>query len=605
MPFALYRLWRTVVSPTRALFISCAVMLVDIGGNFMLVNVPYAFLANSLFVPWWLHYLEGIGERNSSTRDWAIGSVLGAFLFATYFYPFFILALWIVARITATAARIKLLAYDARTFVRSCAILLGAAAISSPYWFPVMRSVYHFGSDRSRGDWHHAGSPGVTFPFLDLTPIGIILMLAVGFALWRNRSRWARMLIFMVGTCLLYFLVGSVLGALDRPVNLIKCREFSWAVLAPLVGLGGYTLYAQARAGRSAIFLAYGVAIVASIFAVRGLSSLARSSAIDTAIKTQVPDFRISPEDTRALSGSVLLSSNEEIFAFVPAYAFICVNEHYSHPASRFALRYDFLNILQRAKNPWLLHLALRHNVFDPIDYVMPEKRGDSYYFTTALSTYPDRLKQVETRFDAVLLQDTALFTRITGPNLHRVRTSELVRSVNLNDLSGGDSVPPTHWIAMIFDRVDSAGRNELKQALGKELDGLNDCMKSELEYPITPRLVLVGCTAASGAGGIHITTTVRVNRPGLEVLRMYLHVYPDLEPREMLNIDFPPNFDTHAWQVGDLISIDRTVPGPVRPFGFTLGFFSPETPVGRPFDGHYYVGGRLGQSSGPGGNSR
>ena len=600
MPFALYHLWRKVVSPTRALLVTCAVMLVDMGGNFMLVNVPYAFLANSLFVPWWLHYLEGIGDRSSSRiREWAIGAVLGAFLFSTYFYPFFILALWFFVRITATVARIEFLSCEPRRLVRAGAILAGAAVISSPYWIPVIRSMYRYGVDRSRGDWHHAGSPGLNFPFFDLTPIGIILLVALGSALWRNRARWVKPLVLMLGTVLLYFLVGSVMGAMDQPVNLIKSREFSWAILAPLVGFAGYAVYARARARKSIVFFAHGVAIIAIVLTTRGLSTFAQSSPVATAKRTQVPSFGISADAANSLPGSVVLTSNEEFFAFYPAYAFICVNEHYSHPASRFIQRYDFLNILQRVRDPWLFHLALRHNVFDPVDYVMPEKRGESYYFATALSTYPDKLKLVETKFDATLLGDTTLFTRLPGPSLHKVLATELVRSGSVTSLVYGDSVPARHEVAMISARLDSVGREELKQAAGAVLSSTEDCMKGRLEYTLTPRLILVGCSAFPDTDGIHVAATVRVNRPMLEVLRMYLHVYPETGPKEMLNIEFPPGFDTHSWNVGDLISIDRTIPSRVKSFGFTLGFFSPDGPVGRAFDGHFDRGDASGQLHG------
>jgi len=66
MPLPVYWLWRLLVSPCQALFASLFTFLF-VSFNYPYVHsVPHAFLSNSLFIPWWIHYVEQVRVRRAN-----------------------------------------------------------------------------------------------------------------------------------------------------------------------------------------------------------------------------------------------------------------------------------------------------------------------------------------------------------------------------------------------------------------------------------------------------------------------------------------------------------------------------------------------------------
>ncbi len=586
-PVVLYWLWRKLLSQTAALVVTASVMLMDIGGSFMLVAAPHAFLANSLFVPWCLFYVFGSGQRGPlSWEQWLAGSMLGAVILTTYFYPFILLGFVILICGIASVLRCKWTRQLVFSWKETLGVISGVGLLSAWYWLPNVLAVAKFGMDRSRGDWYHAGSDGLGFPFLEWNWLGIIGLLSIVY-LFRRRIGIVKQLLVLLACAIAFFGVGSFLGAMDISFNLTKDREFVWALMTPVIGLALFTLtgkFERHRSGRIG-----GVVIVAMLllFCTRGMTRLAHDSYFEKARATTVPDFGLTKPEVSEMADKVLLASNEECFAFLPAKAFININEHYAHPASQFALRYDFLTHLCKIGDRRLFHYALSHNRFDAIDYILPEKRGDSIWLYVALSAYPDGLVLKQLAFPAAFLEDTSLY--------HRVGKSSLYRVLNLKDdqlVRDTSSDGPSNAKAIAHSQ---ATLSRLQQSTSRTPENFIIPHVNSLVDPANPvwldkSLLLTDCVVVGASDSMTIVATLRKNRPVHLPARLYLHVYAPPNNDTLQNYDFPPFINIAEWPVGDVITVERRLPRADSNFSFVLGIFGESGPWGRPFVGHVPV---------------
>ncbi|MCX6833281.1 MAG: arabinofuranosyltransferase [candidate division Zixibacteria bacterium] len=522
MPFLLYGLWRKIVSPTAALFVTSAVLLIDIGGSFMLVAVPHAFIANSLFVPWWLHYIQGIGcGPHFKWSHWVTGSILGTLLLTTYFYPFILLVFMLVVCTLLVIFRSGKMVWPIGGLRQAWLQIFGVAIVSAPYWLPNFLSIIRYGMDRSRGDWYHSGSGGLGFPFLEFNWVGLTGLAAILFALWRIRSRILRSLVWLLALCLGFFLLGSLLGTVDISLNLTKDREFTWAIMTSLIGL--------------AIF--------------SGVQWVRRR------------------------------------YAFIPAYAFINVNEHYAHPASRFALRYDFLCHLTGISDARILNVAMRNNLFDAVDYFMPERQGESLHVQVALSNYPNGLILKDLSFPVSLMTDSAGFVQLPGKNLFEVRPNvSSIPIVKIDARDRRDSLIQLSHIAAIEDRLQPVGRDIIERSLPNGLPRCVRCLDATHPYWFDQRVLLIDCHTFSFADSVYLVASFRINRPIPIPRRVYLHVYSGKNRSQMGNFDFPAEVNSGRWQMGDVVTLCRAFPNPKDSFGFVLGLFDDQGPQGKSF---------------------
>ena len=94
MPYFSTWLWRRIVDYKLA--VAAAFVMVIYQQWFK----PAEWLTLVLFIPWWLYWVEDVGQQRPVTwrgqlRWWLLGGLLGALIFQTYYYWFFIVAFFI------------------------------------------------------------------------------------------------------------------------------------------------------------------------------------------------------------------------------------------------------------------------------------------------------------------------------------------------------------------------------------------------------------------------------------------------------------------------------------------------------------------------------
>lgn len=421
-PIALFLVWRRLVSPTRAaMIVLFNIVFLSFGKAAPLV-APHAFLANSLFIPWWFHYVEQIGAARPTRTHYLVGGIIGGLLFMTYYFPFFIGGFLLAVRCIFHRHQ-RLLAPSRERFrwPHALAVLGLAAVFSSVFWGPLLWSFITIGYHSAQQEWHHIESPGIGFEFVQFSLAGLAFLGALLVAVRRSRSDLYRGFLLFVGTTFAFHLIGSILGALDKPVNLIKAGEFIELTGGPLIGLVAALIFHRVRRTRPGTLVPAALVLAVLIAMLHEVNGYAKRPMVRTARTTGVPAFGLDPDEMRRRAGAVFLTHEEKLASFYPVYVFFAVNEHYSHPASRYERRLALLDLLQSVHDPYVFNLALRENQYDRVDYFMPGPKDSVYSLLAARSNYPNKHRHVSFTFDTLVTSDPSLFRREVGPRLFAV----------------------------------------------------------------------------------------------------------------------------------------------------------------------------------------
>ncbi|MEW5923661.1 MAG: arabinofuranosyltransferase, partial [Candidatus Zixiibacteriota bacterium] len=390
-PIFLFYAWKKVLTPFRAFFIAMAAFIVcNFGMPFVFFSPP-AFLANLFFIPWWLYYIERVKNPGADWKYYIWGGLAGAAIFMTYFYPFFIGGFLIICRMTLFRECSFIKSSKYFSFGKALGILGMSALFSIPYWLPVFISIIVNGFDRSRGGWHHIGSTGFDYSYLEFSAMGLLFLISILYMVRRRKSPLLNGLLLLIGTSIFYHLFASILGGIGRPINLAKSLHFVEMASGTVIGLFFADIFRWGRLARRMKGVLLVLLAAMSLVALNNFNGLVKHDWVKTARTSKVPTWNTDAAEMTGRAGKVFLCGYEELMSFYPVYTFIAANEHYSHPASRLKERYDFLYLLKEIDDPFLFNLALRQNIYNPIDYFMPRLDNNQFEIIVSLSNYPNR----------------------------------------------------------------------------------------------------------------------------------------------------------------------------------------------------------------------
>ncbi|UCG62927.1 MAG: arabinofuranosyltransferase [Candidatus Zixiibacteriota bacterium] len=571
-PFLLYYMWRRLVTPFQAIMVTFATYLFCSLPAIFPFKAPHAFLANTLFVPWWLYYIERVRRPRSNWKYYLAGGLIGGCLFMTYFYPFFIGAFLLLIRTTILRGWTFLKDNHPFRFVNALGVLAVSALVSAIYWFPVLRSIIENGIDRSRGGWHHLGSPGLDFPFVEFTLPGILFLAALIFSLRRSRRSLHKGLLLLIGSVVVYFLAGSLLGYIDRPINLVKSREFVAMAGGPFIGLAAAALVRSNiwRNRRNNVMVV--LAAVLLLVFIHNFHAHTTDKDIQVARKTTLPPVPLEDELSADITGRVALSGYDWIFSFHPVYTFIARNEHYGHPACEYLERHNLLYLLHDLSDPCLFNIGLRHNVFDTVDYYLPRKQGRNLEVYANLSNYPNRFTTRIFRIDQAVVSDTRLFQNVGVPCRYKVVDIPDVQGIEWTSprfTSQRDSLAFLVRAAHLQTFLDPDGQTLVSEYLGT---GMKDWRR------ITDRAIDFGDSISMPAGFVvndnDSTYFLFCFQPRYDLddtLKISLQVRG--ETGKELSFDFYPDPPSYKWKKADLYYCCRAAPRLTDALRFSLGF--------------------------------
>jgi len=592
-PFMLFFLWRRLVTPLQAFMITLFTFLFCSIGKVPTLVAPHAFVGNSLFVPWWLHFVEGIGRRKPDWRYIVAGGIIGTAIFLTYYYALFVGGLLLVLRLVL-ARRWTFIQWAGRWHWRACGmVLVGTAVVSAVYWLPLLISALTNGYGPAQQRYHHLSSTGILFSYMVFTFPGILFLGGIVYALRRSRTPINRGLLLLTGATSVFYLLGTLLGMIDRPVNLIKAYEFVIYLAGPFVGLALAGLLTWARKAKRYRYVIPVLASIAVIFFLHNFNAVAKGEMVRTARTATVPSWNLDKAKMPAIRGTVFLTPYDEFYAFYPVYAFIANNEHYSHPASRIKQRFDFLDLLQGVEDPTIFHIALRHNIFDAVDYFMPRLKNGNLEMRVYLSNYPNKYARKDLRFDTNVVSDTLLFAKEQGDCLYRVKDVpsrfDSIREVAL-PLDLKDSLTYLARIQMLRYYLDPVGRGLLDGYLQSHYEEWQQPIPNTLPHRFDDSISLRAVYLVTSADSLRFVFGFKALQNIAVDYRIFLHITVAGEEGRFRNFDFSPFVPTSKWTKGDLVFCVRTIPSPGQPFSYLVGPFRGRHRLGRGYQGQYLV---------------
>ena len=384
VPVALAGLWSRVVACPAVLAVVVAVTVM-----FQSWWEWYAWLSVAIFVPWWLWAVLGVGRvRPGSSRTVAMAALIGAVSFTIYPFAFFVavvqLPIWaVVRRLVERAA-----ASDPgprRYWPTAMVVLFGSGLFSAVYWLPLLVDITRGGYDPVTNRYYSTANRDIPFAFLEADMLGALSLVGLGFLLLTAcRSLVAMALLTLVAASYVWWVLSYAMFLLDFPIVAVRTLYLIDMVLAVAVGLAVEQIWRTIRDDRrtsparrrdkqvltvAAIVL---VVLAAAQHAIDTIPYLDEQRAAEVPLQL-LDDFETA---TRGQAGgAVVLTDVKALPVFLDVFVFNAWDAHYAHPAAKFTDRANFLKRLSNEHDNSVFAVALAHNRYDRIEYVVFDTR--------------------------------------------------------------------------------------------------------------------------------------------------------------------------------------------------------------------------------------
>jgi len=327
---------------------------------------PYEFITACLFLFWWIYFVE---EKFKSIKFSLIGGLMGAAIFMTYYYWFFIASVYLIIKISSEIFNNKSIEKVIEKRKGTIITLLITILLSAIYWLPLAIQFSKYGVESLQNMWMTAEM--AEFNFLQEKSIFVKLLLSIGAALpfvYRNDKvmsacRW------LLVALTLWFALGYVMLYLSKPTVATKIHYLAYAVCALSFFNWFFNLLdfksLEVKKSVTGISLVSLFIISTDNFLEIKNNNLFKGSQSAKAIPVQQDDSRI-----KKFKNKVMLTDRQHINAFIPVHYLININAHFSHPAAQFRKRIAFLQDLQQIQNPAVLAWFLTFNKYDKVDLI-------------------------------------------------------------------------------------------------------------------------------------------------------------------------------------------------------------------------------------------
>lgn len=621
LPFLSTWLWRRIVD--RRLAVAPAFLLLVVYHWFR----PHEWLALVLFVPWWLHWVEGVNRPPAQPRQtriawWLIGSLIGAIIFQSYYYWFFVGAVKLIVNLCFQRLE-KIASRElGKPLWQNASMLFGTALFSLGYWAPYLYSMYATGGWNSlQNRWLSDGYIPLPLPFLEASGAGLVFMAGLLYLLltWRELAL-SRSLFSFVIAIYSWIILGYAGMLFDVPLvtyRLFPMLNYMLALGAfvGLIRLWQYDLWRRVSVGLTlALLLLFGQEVV---------RALQTEENVQDARTAHYPSEQLAALDrltqNEYLHKEILVSSHyREVTFFRPLFSFLAWSAHFSHPAGRFHDRIDFLQKLGTVHSPVLFAAALMNNRYSPhIDYILLKPEGDLWRLQFTDDNFPAGALVRDLYFPKRLLVEPYFQTRVDGNyqlllpvyeanplaalSAEQLATAplSLVADVYATIALFEAHLTTHHWESMrskAVERLQMANWGELPlenlldlYAVGQDMlkTKAAEALMAKLSQPAAALLVdqtgaaklrVLGYTIAQQAdGATKLALYLETLAPLPLDYTLWLHGYRD---NSKVTFDHPPAVPSTSWQPGRIYVDIYTMQAEPGAYEFAFGLWEPEQDI-------------------------
>jgi hypothetical protein len=218
-------------------------------------------------------------------------------------------------------------------------------------------------------------------------------------------------LLSLLAACYVWWLLSFALFLIDFPVVAMRAQYVIDMVLAVAVGLAAEQTWRTVRDDRripparlrdATLLTAAAIVLVLLATAQRAIDTVPY---LDEQRAAKLPIQVLDDFETATrgeANGAIVLSDVKALPVFLDVFVFNVWDAHYSHPAAQFSDRADFLQRLSKERDPVVFAVALAHNRYDRIDYVVFDtRRSNRLSYEYLDDAFPRGTKTVKLNFVA------------------------------------------------------------------------------------------------------------------------------------------------------------------------------------------------------------
>jgi len=588
-PLTLYYVWSKIGPKSAAFAIAfLTVFLRDIHLDY----VYYEHITAAFFVPWWLYYVEDIKNRKKKNLGWyVLGGFLGALLFMTYYFWFFVGFITIILRLLLKALAGKNRFLESSSLKYKTIMLAVVALFSSIYWLPLLISIFKFGAISMQNLWFHEGYLDIKMPFFELYPAGLCYLIGIVYMILRNRKKLNSRYLIFLGSMLIIVLLDRILNLFDVSIQSRKVMEMLPVFLIVGAGFGIAFIYRLVRYGLTRY--KYLFVVLTGLFVLYYGNAHAHIRGTDhwkRAMDLRVPQSDIDVYKSVDYRGKVFLTNQALEAVYLPYYFFQCHWGPSAHTASRYDQRNAFLKYVGQLDDAAQVAFLFRNNCFNAVDYFylpVDESSGKVYYETHPLY-FPAKTEKLRIEFRRETTIDSPYFERKHDRGLYSVEspdsTVEEIFNIIYEHNIFGDMLDE-------YNRINMAVRflpDEFAAALRPGLDSLQNIIADSLQLKADAKLgrgvFISDLKIISDRGGVSRLLLLTGTEGRLrEDFSIFIHAYPedieclDTDRRQygFANLDYHPGRVTSGWIAGEYVLIEREIDLKPGKYKFHIGLFN------------------------------
>jgi galactan 5-O-arabinofuranosyltransferase len=587
-PIGLFYVWKKLTSLKAAFLITfLTIYLHDVHLDY----VYYEHITAAFFIPWWFYYIEDIKSVENKTAKWyLLGGLLGALIFLTYYYWFFIGFLAFVLRILLKPLLRQKAAIVSGPLKSKIFILATVALLSSVFWLPLIISIFHFGADSMQNKWFSPGYLDFNVPFFGFSLISYIFLTGLIYLAFRHRSKLNRSIILLLLGMLLIILIDRIFNLNEASIQTRKVRELLPVFLAVPSGFGLVLLYRILSRWRPYLRrVMLSVFVVALYFLGNSHTAMTSDKMWQIAIDSRVPTEDLKVFEAVDYRGKVFLTQRYLEAVYLPYYLFVCPNGATAHIASRYHQRIAMLQYLGRLNDPAQVAYLLKRNRFDTVDYFylpIDAKKKIAYYDMYPLY-FPGKNIKFTLEFPSSTTTDSKYFIRKHNKGLYEVIFPEMsvietfrpnVQSPSLSQL-----MAEYNRLKLAVTFLPRLYGDSLSPFLSAAETAIKDSVSLKPIFRFDKDISLTDFTVASDSDTTCFLRLVFLaGKRVLSDFSLFVHAYPEdttlLSPadreKKFTNLEISMPLPTSKWIEGEYILIENKPALTRGRYKFHIGFF-------------------------------